>query len=118
MIQKILPLLLAMTSVLFASAQDANTQRTYETKYIGDLDSPTIDAEINEAAWDLVEWSGQYTEFEPDVGTDPSEQTYMKIVYDDKNIYFAFKCMQGDMDILEKRMGRRDDFPGDWVEVR
>ncbi len=99
------------------SAQDTIQQRTYITKHIGELSAPSIDAEINEAAWDLVEWSGQYKEFQPDVGTEPSEQTYMKILYDNKNIYFAFKCMQSDMDILEKRMGRRDDFPGDWIEV-
>lgn len=117
MIQKPLFLLIALLFFLTTSAQETTNKRTYTTQHIGDLPSPTIDAEINEAAWDLVEWSGQYTEFEPDVGTDPSEQTYMKILYDSKNIYFAFKCMQSDMDILEKRMGRRDDFPGDWVEV-
>lgn len=117
MIHKSLFLLCALIPFLYASGQDTINKRTYITQHIGALPAPTIDAEINEAAWDLVEWSGQYTEWEPDVGTDPSEQTYMKIVYDSKNIYFAFKCMQSNMDILEKRMGRRDDFPGDWVEV-
>ena len=117
MIHKFLLLSIILIPMFSASAQDTNTKRTYTTQPIGTLAAPTIDAEINEAAWDLVEWSGQYTEFEPDVGTDPSEQTFMKIIYDNKNIYFAFKCMQSDMDILEKRMGRRDDFPGDWIEV-
>jgi len=117
MIQKSLLFLFTLIPLLNASAQDTANKRTYTTQHIGELAPPTIDAEIDEEAWNLVEWSGQYTEFEPDVGTDPSEQTYMKILYDNKNIYFAFKCMQADMDILEKRMGRRDDFPGDWVEV-
>jgi len=101
---------------LWSSAQES-LKRSYTTHHIGKLPPPTVDAEINEAAWDLVEWTSDYTEFEPDVGTAPSEQTYMKIIYDNKNLYFAFKCMQGDMDKLEKRMGRRDDFPGDWIEV-
>ena len=118
MIHKSLLILLSLLPALYTSAQDATiSKRSYTTQHIGTFAAPTIDAEINEAVWDLVEWSGNYTEFEPDVGTDPSEQTYMKILYDNKNIYFAFKCMQSNMDILEKRMGRRDDFPGDWVEV-
>ena len=41
----------------------------------------------------------------------------MKILYDDKNLYLAFKCYQADPTTIEKRMGRRDDFPGDWIEV-
>ncbi len=117
MILKTLYALLALLLSLNIYAQNAPDKRSYTTQHIGNLPAPTIDAELEEAAWDLVEWSGQYTEYEPDVGTEPSEQTYMKIIYDNKNIYFAFKCMQADMDILEKRMGRRDDFPGDWVEV-
>ncbi len=117
MMHKSLLFFITLISVLNISAQDIKKTRSYTTQHIGSLPAPVIDAEINEAAWDLVEWSGDYTEFEPDVGTPPSEQTFMKILYDSKNIYFAFKCMQSDMDILEKRMGRRDDFPGDWVEV-
>jgi len=117
MINKLLFFLFTLIPILYASAQDTGNKRTYETQHIGSLPAPNIDAVLDEAAWDLVEWSGQYTEFEPDVGTDPSEQTYMKVIYDNKNIYVAFKCMQSNMDVLEKRMGRRDDFPGDWVEI-
>lgn len=65
----------------------------------------------------MVEWTSDYVEFQPDVGTPPTEQTKMKILYDDKNLYVAFKCYQEDPSTIEKRMGRRDDFPGDWVEI-
>jgi hypothetical protein len=41
----------------------------------------------------------------------------MKIIYDDKNVYVAFKSYHADPSTIEKRMGRRDDFPGDWVEI-
>lgn len=41
----------------------------------------------------------------------------MKIIYDDKNLYVAFKCYQEDPSTIEKRMGRRDSFSGDWVEI-
>ena len=92
-------------------------KRTYTTTSVGTTESPKIDGDINETAWDLVPWTSDYIEFEPDNATDPSEQTKMKIVYDDKNLYVAFKCYQKDPATIERRMGRRDDFPGDWVEI-
>ena len=101
-------------------AKDTTLQyerRTYTTASIVGSGEITIDGSINEAAWDQVEWTSDYVEFEPDVGTPPTEQTKMKIVYDDKNLYVAFKCYQADPATIEKRMGRRDDFPGDWVEI-
>ncbi len=92
-------------------------KRTYTTKPIESNDPPKIDGLIDDSAWDIVEWTSDYVEFQPDVGTPPSEQTKMKIIYDDKNLYVAFKCYQADPSTIEKRLGRRDDFPGDWVEI-
>ena len=100
-----------------AQTDDTYAKRTYTTTSVGTTESPKIDGLIDEAAWELVEWTTDYVEFEPDVGTPPTEQTKMKILYDDKNLYVAFKCYQADPTTIEKRMGRRDDFPGDWVEI-
>lgn len=91
-------------------------QRTYTTKAIIN-ESPTIDGVLNDSAWDLVEWTTDYVENQPDVGTPPTEQTKMKIIYDDKNLYIAFRCYQADPSTIERRMGRRDSFAGDWVEI-
>ena len=92
-------------------------KRSYTTTSIKDVKPPTIDGNLDDKAWNLVEWTTDYVEFRPDAGTPPTEQTKMKIVYDDKNLYIAFKCYQADPSTIEKRMGRRDDFPGDWVEI-
>ncbi|MBT8282071.1 MAG: carbohydrate binding family 9 domain-containing protein [Muriicola sp.] len=92
-------------------------KRIYTTKPIGDVAAPKIDGDLNEKAWELVEWSGNFIEFRPDTGTPPTEQTLMKILYDDKNLYIAFKCFQEDPATIERRLGRRDTFPGDWVEI-
>ncbi|MCH9660121.1 MAG: carbohydrate binding family 9 domain-containing protein [Bacteroidetes bacterium] len=92
-------------------------QRVYTTASVAGSEGISIDGVLDEAAWDLVEWSTDYVEFEPDNATPPTEQTKMKIAYDDKNLYVAFKCYQADPATIEKRMGRRDDFPGDWVEI-
>ncbi|MDX1462422.1 MAG: DUF5916 domain-containing protein [Marinirhabdus sp.] len=92
-------------------------KRTYTTVSVGTDTPPRIDGIIDESSWGLVEWTTDYVEFEPDNGTAPTEQTKMKILYDDKNLYVAFKCYQKDPATIERRMGRRDDFPGDWVEI-
>lgn len=102
----------------FAKAQDTTSiiqKRVYTTQRVTS-EAPKIDGNIIDPAWDIVPWTSDYTEFEPDVGTAPTQQTKMKITYDDKNLYVAFKCYESDKTKLEKRLGRRDDFPGDWVE--
>tara|TARA_R110002049_G_scaffold70367_13_gene181835 strand:+ start:54 stop:2705 length:2652 start_codon:yes stop_codon:yes gene_type:complete len=92
-------------------------KRVYTTKSVDDLGAITIDGVLDDDAWNEVEWANDYIEFEPDNGTAPTEQTKMKIVYDANNLYVAFKCYQKDPKTIERRMGRRDDFPGDWVEI-
>ena len=82
------------------SAQETETtsqnfpKRSYTTVPIGAKEAPKIDGELTEPAWNLVEWTTDYVEFEPDNATPPTEQTKMKILYDEKNLYVAFKCYQ------------------------
>ncbi|MAY21910.1 MAG: hydrolase [Flavobacteriaceae bacterium] len=119
----------ALATLLFYSgflfSQDEkpdSTTKTYEKRVytaasIVGTGSITIDGKIDEGAWNVVEWTTNYTEFEPDVGTPPTEQTKMKIAYDEKNLYIAFRCYEADPSKIVNRMGRRDSFAGDWVEV-
>ncbi|WGK65600.1 DUF5916 domain-containing protein [Croceiramulus getboli] len=107
------------TTSLFAQIDSTATiaKRVYTTASIGNQEPPTIDGVLDDAAWEVVDWSSDYVEFQPDVGTPPTQQTQMKITYDAKNLYVAFLCLESDKTKLEKRLGRRDDFPGDWVEL-
>jgi len=110
-----LALLVAFSS--FAQTlQDTITKKKYFTQRIEGA-APTIDGLIDEAAWDQVEWSGGYSQLEPDNLVPPSMDTYIKILYDASNIYVAFKCLDSEPDKIENRMSRRDGFPGDWVEI-
>lgn len=117
-LHKLIAILVLTSNLVFAQNSTTNYEkRTYTTKAIADKESPIIDGVLDEDAWNIVEWTTNYVEFQPDVGTEPTEQTKMKIIYDDKNLYIAFKCYQADPSTIERRMGRRDDFPGDWIEV-
>ncbi len=100
-------------------AQQTETvpKKTYTTRPLDQVQSPEIDGLINEPAWDLVEWTGDYIENQPDENTPPSEQTKFKIVYDKKFLYFAFRCYDKDPKGIVKRLSRRDGFEGDWVEI-
>ncbi|MBQ4818725.1 DUF5916 domain-containing protein [Aquimarina sp. MMG016] len=105
---------------LFITAQDSTQtvkKRIYTTKPLNGTEAPTIDGIINESSWDLVEWTGDFIENQPDENTSPSQQTKFKIVYDQKYLYVAYRCYDTEPDKIEKRLSRRDGFAGDWVEI-
>ncbi|MEX0288878.1 MAG: DUF5916 domain-containing protein [Flavobacteriaceae bacterium] len=102
------------------TAQDSTTvipKKIYTTKALGTANAPVIDGLLDDTSWELVEWGGDYIEFQPDENTPPTHQTKFKILYDDKNLYVAFKCYDDEPDKIERRLSRRDGFSGDWVEI-
>ncbi len=76
-----------------------------------------LDGIPDESAWDAVEWGGGFVQFQPDDGAEPAQQTNFKILYDDKFLYVAYRAHDTAPDSIVQRMGRRDEFPGDWVEI-
>lgn len=100
-------------------AQENSTveKRVYTTQFLNQTEAPTIDGILNDKSWDIVDWTSDYIENEPDENTPPTEQTKFKIVYDKNFLYFAFKCYDKDPKGIIKRLSRRDGFEGDWVEV-
>lgn len=89
--------------------RDYNTQRA-ET-------APAIDGILDDEAWEEVEWSGDFTQLEPNKGTAPSQKTAFKILYDAKNLYVAIRAFDTEPENIGRRMSRRDGFEGDWVEI-
>lgn len=76
-----------------------------------------MDGIINEAVWNNVEWSGDFIQHQPDEGAPPYQQTQFKILHDDKYLYFAGRAFDLQPDSIIERLSRRDEFPGDWIEV-
>ncbi|NKI30666.1 DUF5916 domain-containing protein [Croceivirga thetidis] len=91
-------------------------KKIYVTNTIGDNDYPVIDGILDDPAWNLVEWGGDYIENQPDENTPPSYQTKFKILYDEKNLYIGVRCYDAEPDKIVRRLSRRDGFDGDWVE--
>lgn len=104
---------------LYLNAQDSTEvvpKKIYVTKPINGDEPPVVDGLLNDGVWSLVEWAGDYVEFQPDENTPPSNQTRFKIVYDEKNLYIGVRCFDPEPDKIVRRLSRRDGFDGDWVE--
>jgi len=91
-------------------------KKVYTTSKVTDL-PPSIDAILDDEAWNQVEWAGDFSQYKPDNGAAPTEQTAFKILYDDKNLYVAFMCYDSEPDNIDSRMTRRDGFEGDRVTL-
>lgn len=97
-------------------AQNDSTKSYLTTRVSGT--PPHIDGIIKDAAWDQVDWAGgDFRQMNPDKGKPATVQTKFKILYDEKNLYVAFKCYDPEPDKIVKRMSRRDGFEGDMVEI-
>src|SRR6185369_18093357 len=77
----------------------------------------TLDGVPDEEAWNAVEWGGDFIQWQPNEGKSPSQQTNFKILYDDQFLYIGYQCHDNAPDSIVKRMSRRDQFPGDCVEI-
>ncbi len=97
-------------------AADTIEKKQYHTQKV--TGSPIkLDGILNEPAWDAVAWGGDFTQYQPNEGKAPSQPTNFKILYDDKFLYVGYRCADAAPDSVIKRMSRRDEFPGDWVEI-
>ncbi|WP_273565629.1 DUF5916 domain-containing protein [Maribacter halichondriae] len=107
--------------ILKGEAQDSiSTQvpkRSYSAMAIVEEKSPVIDGVLDESSWDSAAWTGDFIEFQPDENTSPTYQTKFKIIYDAKYLYVGIRCYDPEPEKIEKRLSRRDDFAGDFIEI-
>lgn len=80
---------------------------------------PMIDGDLGDEAWfgnplDL----GQWVTYNPHRGEKVPIRTDVRIVYDDRNIYFAFHCFDDEPAKIRTTVSRRDSvFSDDWIAV-
>lgn len=67
-----------------------------------------IDGKLNEAAWQSLNFQGDFLQREPIEGAPATERTEVGVLYDDKNIYFGIKCFDNEPDKIIAREMRRD----------
>jgi len=116
---KTLSIILVFCIAQFAYSQESTTttvpKRIYNTKRV--LKAPVLDGILTDQIWNSVEWAGDFKEFMPDEGKEPTQKTKFKIIYDEKNLYVAIRCYDTEPDKIVNRLSRRDGNDGDWVEI-
>ena len=111
--------LIFLVSACGAYAQnevDSLAKRTYRATRT-DI-PPLVDGLLNDDCWLKVgEWSNTFTQQRPDEGKAETEETHIKILYDDKRIYVAFQAYDSEPDKINRWLAPRDQLEGDAVGI-
>ena len=84
---------------------------------------PVIDGDLSDAVWQEAQPVTDLIQVEPENLVPPTESTEVRILYDDENLYVAFRNFDSQPDRIMKRLARRDDWMeaadanADWIGV-
>ena len=78
---------------------------------------PEINGIIDDEAWKQGTWADDFIQNEPYNGRQASQRTEFKILFDEDNLYVAFKALDTSPDSIVNRMTRRDQVDGDLVAI-
>ena len=104
-------------SLLFSSPAAAQYAEKKTYKALAITKAPEIDGILDDAAWQQNAWMGDFIQHEPFNGDLVSQKTEFNIVFDDDNLYVAFKAYDTSPDSIVRRLTRRDQIDGDMVGV-
>lgn len=78
---------------------------------------PVIDGKLDDECWKTGTWAGNFNQYIPDEGAEPTWPTEFNLLYDDKHIYVAIRAFDGEPEKIQRLAGLRDEFSGDMVGV-
>ncbi len=90
--------------------------RVYNTERLS-TEKPVIDGVLNDACWQTGNWAGDFVQWIPNEGAMPSQPTFVKILYDDKNLYVAIRAVDKQPLKISRKAGRRDEMTGDMAGI-
>ncbi|WP_167606042.1 DUF5916 domain-containing protein [Maribellus sediminis] len=81
--------------------------------------APKIDGRLDDECWKTVgTWDGDFVQQQPHQAKPPSQETEIKILYDDKYLYFAVIAHDKEPEKMSPILGPRDDaYSGDIAGV-
>ncbi|MGE5395811.1 MAG: DUF5916 domain-containing protein, partial [Candidatus Saccharibacteria bacterium] len=98
------------------SLHHTSTLKVYTTTRLT-TEKPVIDGVLNDPCWQTGEWSGDFIQWIPNEGAKPSQDTKLKILYDNKNLYVAIRAYDSEPGKISRKAGRRDEMTGDIVGI-
>jgi hypothetical protein len=78
---------------------------------------PVIDGKLDDDCWKTGTWAGDFHQYIPDEGAEPTWPTEFNLLYDDKYIYVAIRAFDGEPEKMQRLAGLRDEFSGDMAGV-
>ncbi len=79
---------------------------------------PKIDGKLDDECWQKIgTWDGGFVQQQPHQAAQPSQQTEIKILYDDKYLYFGIICYDNEPEKMNPILGRRDENNGDMAGI-
>ena len=103
-------------SVNAQSVSDSIANRTYQATRTAI--PPTIDGVLDDECWlNTGSWSGNFVQQRPNEGQPATEDTHVKILYDDHNLYVAFICYDSEPDKINRWLAPRDQVSGDAAAI-
>ena len=79
---------------------------------------PKIDGKLDDECWQKAgNWDSGFIQQQPHQAAPPSQQTEIKILYDDKYLYFAIICHDNEPEKMNPILGRRDVNSGDMAGI-
>ena len=79
---------------------------------------PKIDGKLDDECWKRVGvWDGGFIQQQPHQAKAPSQETEIKILYDDDYLYFAIICHDNEPEKMSPILGRRDENNGDMTGI-
>lgn len=70
-----------------------------------------LDGRLEEAAWRAAPVFDGFVQLSPRQGSEPSDRTEVRILYDDKNLYLGVRCLDAHPAEVSRPLGRRDNAP-------
>lgn len=92
-------------------------ENSYERKvyYASRLDTvkPVIDGRLDDACWQEGNWETGFVQWRPHEGGKASQKTEFAIIYDNENVYCAYRAFDREPEKISRLLARRDGFAGD-----
>jgi len=94
-----------------------NNKRVYQTENIDRYPIPKIDGLLDDEIWNLGEWQSDFTQQQPHGGSKGSEITYIKVLYNQNNLFVAIVCNDKEPEKIRDIFDRRDVISGDMTGI-
>lgn len=90
--------------------------RVYTTMRLT-TEKPVINGILDDPCWKTGAWAGDFVQWIPNEGAKPTHPTFVKILYDDKNLYVAIRAVDRQPLKISRKAGRRDELTGDMAGI-